>query len=56
MRRALAALMAAASIALAATHLHAYSGQNAGVFIDLPGAHWCGIEYRGTLGPFCDVS
>lgn len=38
-----------------ALHVHGYSAQNAGVFIDLPGGHWCGVEYRGSRGFFCDV-
>jgi hypothetical protein len=29
---------------------------NAGIYWNLPGHHWCGVEYRGSPGFFCDVS
>ena len=35
--------------------VHTYSGVNAGAYIDLPGGHWCGVEYQGNPGLFCDV-
>lgn len=56
MRKALITLTFLGLVALAATHLHSYSAANAGIFIDLPGNHWCGLEYRGNPGAFCDVS
>ena len=54
MTRMLAITAAVALLVFAATYVHRYSGLNAGVFIELPGGHWCGIEYRGDPGPFCD--
>ncbi len=54
MTRLLLVTLAAASVLLG-THVHRYAGLNAGVYIDLPAGHWCGIEYRGTPGGFCDA-
>lgn len=41
-------------------HIHSYAGRNAGVYVDLPDGHWCGVELRSAEGaygvwPFCDV-
>jgi hypothetical protein len=30
--------------------------QTAGIEVTLPLNHWCGYEYRGTPGFFCDVN
>lgn len=54
--RALGLMIFVAALALAAGHVHTYSGVNAGAYIDMPGGHWCGIEYRGVPGPFCDTT
>lgn len=64
-RRALIALAVGLAALFVATYVtndrsimqvHRYSGTNAGVFVDLSTGHWCGFEYRGTVGPFCDVT
>ena len=37
-------------------HIYGLGGAyNEGAYIDLPGNHFCGIEWQGTLGTFCDV-
>ena len=59
MKRPLAALILAAALLLAGLNTHAYGSPqtlNAGVYVQLPASHHCGLEYRGTPGAFCDVS
>lgn len=39
--------------------MHTYGDittSNAGIYWNLPGHHWCGYEYRGHPGFFCDVT
>lgn len=39
-------------------HVHIYGlggAFNEGAYIDLPFNHFCGIEWQGTPGTFCDV-
>jgi hypothetical protein len=40
--------------------MHSYGDvttQNAGLWWNIPFTHhWCGVEYRGTPGFFCDVT
>ena len=48
-------VLAGALVALA-LNVHTYGSSrtsNAGVYVTLPPGHWCGLEYRGTIGGFC---
>jgi hypothetical protein len=52
--RLLVTVIALAWLALLSLHQpHFYP---TGLFVDLPGGHWCGIEIRPTFGPFCDTT
>jgi hypothetical protein len=58
MKRALAILGLCWLAIVAAADTHFYGDvttANAGVYWNL-GQHWCGYEYRGHPGFFCDVT
>ena len=59
MKKVIGLIALAALLVLAAYNLHGYGSArtlNQGVYLQLPGGHHCGYEYRGTPGVFCDVS
>jgi hypothetical protein len=58
MKRAITILVLCWLAIVGAADMHTYGGPsttNAGVYWDL-GQHWCGYEYRGHPGFFCDVT
>lgn len=60
MIRSIFILIALWILLVAVGSMHTYGdiytrSPNAGVFWNLPGGHWCGYEFRGHPGFFCDV-
>jgi hypothetical protein len=60
MKRSIAILLACWFTIVIAADTHFYGDvttptANAGVYWNL-GQHWCGVEYRGHPGPFCDTT
>src|SRR5258708_19110523 len=57
MKRAIAFLCLCWLAIVAAAHTYGdLTTVNAGLYWNLPGHHWCGVEYRGHPGFFCDVT
>jgi len=58
MKRSILALVALWVLLVAVATMHTYgdiSTPNAGIYWRV-GGHWCGVEYRGNVGAFCDVT
>lgn len=60
MKRSIALAVVLWVVLVTAAALHTYGEPgvtlNGGVYVNLPGGHWCGVEVFGTPGVFCDVN